>query len=130
MRRFIAAVVVLSLGASVAVAQNEAGAGIDGQATEGGNAAERRAYLAVLSKSIERVKVDPRSRQAGTVVVHFAVSADGNLLSRTVEKSSGSKVLDDAAMATLVRAAPFPPMPQNLAPGPIEVSVPFEFATR
>jgi protein TonB len=39
-------------------------------------------------------------------------------------------VLDDAAVAALDRAAPFPAMPQNVAQGPIEVSVPFEFVTR
>jgi periplasmic protein TonB len=122
------AVVVLVLEAGAALAQNEPGVGTEGQATAGNNTTPRSAYLATLSKSIARMKVDPHSRQAGTVLVHFKVGPDGKLLSRTVEKSSGSKVLDDAAVATLDRAAPFPPVPQNLAP--IEVSVPFEFATR
>jgi periplasmic protein TonB len=101
-----------------------------GQAKQGGDTTQRRAYLGTLSKSIERSKVNPRSRQAGTVMVRFTVGPDGNLISRGVEKSSGSKVLDDAAVAALDRAAPFPPMPQNVAQGPIEVSVPFEFVIR
>ena len=101
-----------------------------GQAKEGGDTTQRRAYLGTLSKSIERAKVNPRSRLAGTVMVRFTVGPEGNLISRSVEKSSGSKVLDDAAVAALDRAAPFPPMPQNVAQGPIEVSVPFEFVTR
>ena len=101
-----------------------------GQAKAGGDTTQRRAYLGTLSKSIERVKVNPRSRLAGTVMVRFTVGPDGSLLSRAVEKSSGFKVLDEAAMATLDRAAPFPPMPQNVAQGPIEVSVPFQFVTR
>jgi periplasmic protein TonB len=101
-----------------------------GQAKEGGDTTQRRAYLGTLSKSIERAKVNPRSRLAGTVMVRFTVSPDGSLVSRSVEKSSGSKILDDAAVAALDRAAPFPPMPQNVAQGPIEVSVPFEFVTR
>jgi protein TonB len=101
-----------------------------GQAQQGGDTTQRRAYLGTLSKSIERSKVNPRSRQAGTVMVRFTVGPDGNLISRAVEKSSGSKVLDDAAVAALDRAAPFPPMPQNVAQGPIQVSVPFEFVTR
>ena len=45
-------------------------------------------------------------------------------------QSSGSKVLDDAAMAALDRAAPFPPMPQEIARGRCEVQVPFRFVTR
>jgi len=101
-----------------------------GQAKEGGDTTQRRAYLGTLSKSIERAKVNPRSRLAGTVMVRFTVGPDGNLISRMIEKSSGSQVLDDAAVAALDRAAPFPPMPQNVAQGPIEVSVPFEFVTR
>jgi periplasmic protein TonB len=101
-----------------------------GQAQQGGDTTQRRAYLGTLSKSIERAKVNPRSRNAGTVMVRFTVGPDGNLISRTVEKSSGSQVLDEAAMAALDRAAPFPPMPQNVAQGPLEVSVPFEFVTR
>ncbi len=101
-----------------------------GEAKEGGDTTLRRAYLGTLSKSIERAKVNPRSRLAGTVMVRFTVGPDGSLISRTVERSSGSKVLDEAAVAALDRAAPFPPMPQNVAHGPLEVSVPFEFVTR
>ncbi len=101
-----------------------------GQAQEGGDTTQRRAYLGTLSKSIERAKVNPRSRLAGTVMVRFTVGPDGSLISRAVERSSGSKVLDEAAVAALDRAAPFPPMPQNVAQGPLEVSVPFEFVTR
>jgi hypothetical protein len=33
-------------------------------------------------------------------------------------------------MAALDRAAPFPPMPNELASGPLEVQVPFKFITR
>jgi len=101
-----------------------------GAKQEGGSTTQRRAYLGSLSKTIERAKVNPRSRQAGTVMVRFTVRPDGSLVSRTIERSSGSKVLDDAAVAALDRAAPFPPMPQDVAQGPIEVSVPFEFVTR
>jgi protein TonB len=47
-----------------------------------------------------------------------------------VQQSSGSKLLDDAAMAALDRAAPFPPLPQEIARAPLEVQVPFNFVTR
>ena len=117
----LAAFIGLWLTAGAAISQNEQSTSDD---------AARRDYLAVLSKSIDRVKVDPRSKQAGTVVVRITVGSDGKLLSRTVEKSSGSKVLDAAAVATVDHAAPFPPMPQTLAQGPIEVSVPFDYATQ
>jgi protein TonB len=101
-----------------------------GAAMEGGDTTVRLAYLGTLRKTLERSKVNPRSRLAGTVMIRFTVGPSGEVLSREVKKSSGSKVLDDAAMAALDRASPFPPMPENLAQGPIEVQVPFNFITR
>jgi protein TonB len=101
-----------------------------GAAQHGGDTTLRRAYLGKLSKVLERSKVNPRSRKSGTVLVRFTVGPAGELLSRAVQKSSGSKLLDDAAMAALDRAAPFPPMPTELAGGPLEVQVPFKFVTR
>jgi len=96
----------------------------------GGDATLRRAYLGRLSKSLERHKVNPRSRLTGTVLVRFTVGPTGQLLSHQVQESSGSKPLDDAALAAIQRASPFPPMPQEIAHGPIEVQVPFKFTTR
>jgi protein TonB len=101
-----------------------------GAAQQGGDATARRAYLGTLSRTIERNKVNPRSRVSGTVLIRFTVGAAGQILSREVQSSSGSKALDDAALAALERASPFPPIPSNLSPGPIEVQVPFNFVTR
>ncbi|MCC6642900.1 MAG: TonB family protein, partial [Deltaproteobacteria bacterium] len=46
----------------------------------------------------------------GTVTVRFVIEPDGSLAreSLAVEASSGSPILDRAAMATVDRAAPFP----------------------
>lgn len=101
-----------------------------GQAQEGGDTTQRRAYLGQVRKTLERAKVNPRSVHSGTVLVRFTVGPKGELLSRTIQQSSGSKILDDAAMAALDRAAPFPPLPQEIARGPLEVQVPFRFVTR
>jgi periplasmic protein TonB len=101
-----------------------------GAAQQGGAATARRAYYGTLSKVLERNKVNPRSRLAGTVLVRFTVGPTGELLSRAVEKSSGSKLLDQAAMEALDRAAPFPPIPTELAGTPVELQVPFKFVTR
>ena len=101
-----------------------------GAAQEGGDTTQRLAYLGQVRKTLERSKVNPRSTMSGTVLIKFTVGPKGDLLSRTVQQSSGSKVLDDAAMAALDRAAPFPPLPQEIASGPLEVQVPFRFITR
>lgn len=90
----------------------------------------RTKYLGKLRDVLEKSKINPRSRLAGIVWVKFKVGPSGDLLSREITASSGSKVLDDAAVAALDRAAPFPPMPNEVADEPMVVSVPFKFITR
>jgi periplasmic protein TonB len=101
-----------------------------GAAQEGGNSTKLLAYHGMVSKALERNKVNPRTRIAGTVLLKFTVGPAGELLSKGVERSSGSKVLDDAAIAALERSAPFPPMPAEIAGQPIEMKVPYRFVTR
>lgn len=101
-----------------------------GEAKVAGDATARAEYLGKLRNVLERAKVNPRSRYSGTVVVKFKVSTDGELMWREVSSSSGSKTLDDAALAALDRAAPFPTMPAEVADEPLVVSVPFRFITR
>lgn len=94
------------------------------------DATARTQYLGKLRDMLERSKINPRSRLAGTVWVKFMIGPKGELMSREITTSSGSKVLDDAAVAALDRAAPFPAMPDNVADEPLVVSVPFKFITR
>jgi len=101
-----------------------------GAAQEGGDSTIRMAYLGTLRKTLERSKVNPRSRMSGTVMVRFTVGPMGEVLTHEVTQSSGSKLLDDAAIAALERAAPFPPMPEGISGKPLEVQVPFKFVTR
>lgn len=102
-----------------------------GAQQSGGNTTALSAYRGRLFSHISKKKVNPRSRFSGTVIVRFTVSPQGELVSREIETSSGSKVLDDAALATIDRAVPFPPMPSEAqSDGPMVVSVPFKFSVR
>lgn len=94
-----------------------------------GNTSPRVAYLSEVQKALERSKVNSDTWLSGTVLIGFTISPSGQVLTREVKKSSGSKVLDDAAMAALDRAAPFPPMPAGVN-GPLKLQVPVEFITR
>ncbi len=96
----------------------------------GGDPTIRMAYLGKLRSNIERKKVNPQTRDSGTVVVRFTVDQLGQLLSREVATSSGSKRLDDAALSAIERASPFPPFPKGLGAPNIVVNVPFRFITR
>ena len=101
-----------------------------GAKQEGGRATAISAYRGRLYSHISRKKVSPRSQRVGTVIVRFTVGRQGELISSEVTKSSGHQILDDAAIASITRAAPFPPMPSEANDGPLVVSIPFKFSVR
>lgn len=96
----------------------------------GGTATLTSAYFGKLRSHIERHKINPHSQLTGLVVVRFMIGPDGKVLSRHVVQSSGHTVLDDAAIQSLDRAAPFPPFPEGMPREPRMVSIPFRFRTR
>ena len=102
----------------------------DEGAKTGGNTTAISAYRGRLFSHISKKKVNPRSKFAGTAVVRFTVGPQGELISREITSSSGSKVLDEAAVASIDRAAPFPAMPSDAGSEPMVVSVPFKFSVR
>lgn len=67
-----------------------------------------------------------RDRTQGIVRLMFAMRRDGSVSSMTVTTSSGSAILDGAALATLRRAEPLPRIPDEL-PDNLNVSVPVAF---
>ena len=101
-----------------------------GEKKSGGDTTAMSAYRGKLFAHLHKKKVNPRSKVAGTVVVRFTVGPQGELISREIATSSGSKILDDAAVASIERAAPFPAMPNEANDGPMIVSVPFKFSVR
>jgi protein TonB len=101
-----------------------------GVARKGGDTTAHSLYLGKLRSHLEKRKINPRTRQVGTAVVRFTVDAAGQLLTREIALSSGNKQLDDAALASVERAAPFPAMPGEIDRDPMVVSVPFRFTVR
>jgi protein TonB len=101
-----------------------------GEAKTGGDAKAFGLYIGQINDHVQRAKVNPRSRIAGTVVLRFTIGLDGQLLSKEIAASSGSKVLDDAATAALDRAAPFPPIPPEVSVRPLAFTQPFKFIMR
>jgi protein TonB len=101
-----------------------------GEEKKGGDATAHRAYLGKLRTHLERSKVNPRTTLIGTAVVRLTVKSDGELVAHRIVKSSGSKQLDNAAMASIERASPFPAIPDEVGEETIEVSVPFKFSVR
>jgi protein TonB len=99
-----------------------------GSKQSGGDSVAQRAYMGEIAKKIHRSKVKPSRRLAGTVVLQFTVSPKGDLLTHSILRSSGSKELDEAAVAALERSAPFPAMPETIADKPLPLQIPFNFS--
>ncbi|MCU0954458.1 MAG: TonB family protein [Hyphomicrobium sp.] len=119
-------VATLAQEAQVAVEERRAASA----AQSGGDVTSHSMYLGKLRSHLEKKKINPRTRQVGTAVVRFTVDAAGQLLTREIALSSGNKQLDDAAIASVEKAAPFPAMPDDIDKGPLVVSVPFRFTVR
>jgi periplasmic protein TonB len=96
----------------------------------GGDAKAIGRYMSQINSRVQRSKLPARTRAQGTVVVSFTINVDGQLLSRAVATSSGSQALDEAATATLDRAAPFPPIPPEVSVKPLAFTQSFKFVTR
>jgi protein TonB len=61
----------------------------------------------------------------GVSEVTFTIHEDGKVSDVTIRKSSGHEVLDDAAIKTIVAAAPFP-----RPPAPARIAIPISFRLR
>jgi protein TonB len=96
----------------------------------GGDARIVGIYLGKINERVQRSKVNPHSRQTGVVVLKYTIGIDGSLLSKQVTSSSKSQVLDEAALAALDRAIPFPPIPPEVSLKPMTFTQPFKFIVR
>ena len=64
------------------------------------------------------------SRESGTVRVGVTIDRNGRLVSRRLAGSSGSSVLDSAAMAVIARAQPYPRFPPGMNQAQIALTIP------
>lgn len=99
-------------------------AGLDRSATNGDLGAstsssfsdyQRRLYEALARGS----RYPPEARRehlSGVTRLAFKLDRDGKVLDSWIQESSGSEMLDAAALAALDRAQPLPPIPANLPP--------------
>jgi protein TonB len=64
------------------------------------------------------------------VWVRFTVNKKGELVAHEIKESSGSKVLDEAALASIERSAPFPALPEDWSDDNFTLVVPYNFSIR
>lgn len=99
-----------------------------GATKTGGDASAKRIYEGKLHNHILKKIVRPKAGQrTGVVLVRFTIDASGEVLSREIAKTSGFPNIDEAALATIDRASPFPAAPAEVADGPQSHTVPFKY---
>lgn len=78
------------------------------------------AYMEAWRSKVERVgnlNYPEKARQqgiSGSLVLDVALNPDGSINEITIRRSSGEKILDDAAIRIVQLAAPYAPFPQHI----------------
>ncbi len=90
---------------------------------------EQRLF-AWLSKFKEYPLVAQRRRLEGTGVLRVRISRDGRVISQELSRETRHPLLNEAAMRTVRRAAPFPPVPADYPGETFEFLAPVEFTLR
>jgi protein TonB len=127
---------------SIAAAPNRAAAnrnqqqkqtGANGTNQTGGNA-DTSSYNARVLAHLQRYRIYPdQARSAGVTgvsTVRFTIGASGNVVSVLLARGSGSGTLDQAALAMVRRASPFPSIPPSLGRGSMTFAAPVRFNLR
>jgi periplasmic protein TonB len=65
-------------------------------------------YNSLVIGQLERAKRNLEGAETGMTSLVFSVNSNGNLLGAHITKSSGSQVVERAALETIRRASPFP----------------------
>jgi protein TonB len=99
--------------------------------------AEVSAWMAAVGQRLydhgyyPRDRRNPLARPEGRLTVRFDVFPDGRVGTPQVVQSSGSPLLDGAALTAVLTAAPYPPPPAHaLKDGTVSLNVPVRYQVR
>jgi TonB family protein len=90
-------------------------------------------YLIGIARKMSQYRFVPKSMTGlntqGVVVLRLVVARDGRLVSSGVAKSSGNPPMDAAVLETAQKAAPYGPLPPEIAGNSVTftLSVPYKF---
>lgn len=89
-----------------------------------------RALVSHLNR-FKRYPESARSRGSqGSVMVSFSIDREGRVISASIQRSSGSSVLDEEGLAVLQRASPLPAPPAQMAGARLDLTLPIQFRIR
>ncbi len=104
----------------------------DAGAAEAGSGTSADDYFEMVRWRVESRKEYPaaakRRNMQGRVVVRFVIDSDGSVGAVSIAEPSRYRLLNEAAMAAVASAAPFPRPPAHLfgGPLPLEIGIVFE----
>ena len=79
-------------------------------------------------KEVQRFPPNVRNLDEGSsTTVRFTLRRDGTIMNPTVSTSSGSRVLDNVALAVVQNAEPYPPFPDGQSGNSIRLELPIVF---
>ena len=88
-------------------------------------------YTRLLQKRLSSYWGYPRKAKEqlmeGKSHVRFSLSRDGQLVAVSITGSSGHEILDREGVDTIIRSAPFPPFPDSITVGRLNINVSFEY---
>ena len=90
-------------------------------------ARDARSYLGHIANKTYPTAAK-KAKEQGVVLIHFSIDRNGNLLASSIKRSSGHAHLDQAALTTLARAAPFPPIPKFIEKDTLSIAVPIDYS--
>jgi protein TonB len=98
------------------------------------SAAQEASWQNRLLTHLNRKKSYPReaqrARQEGSVIMRFTIDSAGRLISSSIAQSSGFPALDEAAVALVQKASPYPAPPQRLSSEKMALRVPITYGLR
>jgi TonB family protein len=83
-------------------------------------------YMLRLQAKIKHAWTPLRIRQSNRAVVSFKVRRDGNASDISLHRSSGAAIVDEIALETISKTAPFAPLPDG-APDFVEIQFTFDY---
>ena len=90
-----------------------------------------RAYTKTLSAHFKKFKFYPemarKQRLSGTVMLAVVIRRDGVVEDVQIEESSGSALLDQAAVQSAGRASPVPPFPADVSADSRKLLIPYRY---
>lgn len=94
----------------------------------------RKSYAAAVNRAIARKKKYPRKAErrgiTGRPTLRVTLDASGRLIAATILKSSGSDLLDNAAIAAAKRVQDYPKIPKEIGKPRISVTLGMRFKKR